>query len=124
VKKIYLAAMMSVLVAVPALAEQAAAPAVVPVRGKVLLAAGGARLGPVYGVGADGSAQLIIDGRMISIPANTLSMTDGKLTTSLSKKDVNSIRYSLRSESGSPAPVRAKDDSHWRRRAGLSVPGV
>lgn len=91
-KKIYLAAMMSVLVAVPALAEQAAAPAVVPVRGKVLLAAGGARLGPVYGVGADGSAQLIIDGRMISIPANTLSMTDGKLTTSLSKKDVNSIR--------------------------------
>jgi hypothetical protein len=92
VKKFYLAAMLSVLVAAPALADQTAATAVVPVRGKVLIAAGGARLGPVYSVGADGSAQLIIDGRLISIPASTLTMADGKLTTSLTKKEVASIQ--------------------------------
>lgn len=85
-KKLYLAAMLSAFIAVPALADSVATP------GKVLLAAGGARLGPVYRVGADGSAQVIIDGRLISIPANTLSVADGKLTTSLTKKEVNSIK--------------------------------
>lgn len=89
-KKLYLVAMLSALVAAPAFADQPAAAVATP--GKVLLAAGGARLGPVYRVGADGSAQVIIDGRLIAIPASTLSVADGKLTTSLSKKEVNSIK--------------------------------
>ena len=65
-----------------------AAPASVAEKGKMLVAANGARLGAVYRVGTDGSAQVIIDGRMVSVPANTLSSVDGKLTTSLTKSQV------------------------------------
>jgi hypothetical protein len=54
----------------------------------MLLAANGARLAPVYRVGADGAAQIIIEGKMVTIPANTLSMAGGKLTTSLTKSEV------------------------------------
>lgn len=65
----------------------ASAPAVAE-KGKMLMAANGARLGPVYRVGADGAAQIIIDGKMVTVPAATLSMVDAKLTTSLSKSEV------------------------------------
>jgi hypothetical protein len=74
-------------VAVPALAQQAVAE-----KGKMLVASNGARLGAVYRVGADGSAQLIIDGKMVTVPANTLSLVDGKLTTSLSKNEVLALK--------------------------------
>ena len=60
--------------------------------GKMLLAANGARLGAVYRVTEDGSAQLIVDGKMVTIPAATLSVVDGKLTTSLSKSDIRKLR--------------------------------
>jgi hypothetical protein len=52
----------------------------------------GSRLGAVYRVGADGSAQIIIDGKLVTIPASTLSNVDGKLTTSLSKSEVLALR--------------------------------
>jgi hypothetical protein len=57
-------------------------------KGKMLIASNGARLGSVYKVTPDGAAQLIIDGKMVTVPANTLSNKDGKLTTSLSKSEV------------------------------------
>jgi len=57
-------------------------------KGKMLIAANGARLGQVYRVDADGSAQMIIDGKLVTVPASTLSSVDGKLTTSLSKNEV------------------------------------
>ena len=69
-------------------APGAAADPVSPVKGSMLIAANGARLAPVYRVGADGAAQIIIEGKMVTIPANTLSMTGGKLTTSLTKSEV------------------------------------
>ena len=59
--------------------------------GTMLVSADGVRLGPVYRVGNDGSAQLIIKGKMATVPAATLSMVDGRLTTSLSKSDVGSL---------------------------------
>jgi hypothetical protein len=62
------------------------------VKGSMLIAANGSRLGAVYRVGNDGSAQLIIDGRMITVPAATLSMSGGKLTTSLTKSQVLALR--------------------------------
>jgi hypothetical protein len=68
--------------------SDAATTAPVAAKGKMLLAANGARLGTVYRVGPDGSAQLIIDGKMVTVPASTLSVTDGKLTTSLTKSEV------------------------------------
>ena len=60
--------------------------------GKMLLGADGVRLGAVYRVTSDGSAQLIVDGKMVTVPAATLSVVDGKLTTSLSKSDVRKLR--------------------------------
>jgi hypothetical protein len=54
----------------------------------MLVAANGARLAPVYRVGTDGSAQIIIEGKMVTIPAATLSMAGGRLTTSLTKNEV------------------------------------
>jgi hypothetical protein len=54
----------------------------------MLIAANGARLAPVYRVAPDGGAQIILDGKMVTIPATTLSMTDGKLVTSLTKNEI------------------------------------
>jgi len=57
-------------------------------KGKMLIAANGTRLGTVYRVGPDGAAQIIIDGKMVAVPGNTLSSANGKLTTSLTKSEV------------------------------------
>jgi hypothetical protein len=61
-------------------------------KGQMLVSANGARLGVVYRVAADGSPQIMFDGRLVTIPASTLSLSDGKLTTSLSKTAVNELR--------------------------------
>jgi hypothetical protein len=86
VKKSWLVMVMCAFV-LPA-AAQAPASGAVAEKGKMLVAANGARLGTIYRVGADGSAQIIIDGKMVAVPANTLSNVDGKLTTSLTKSEV------------------------------------
>ena len=75
--------------AVAAAAQAEASPeAVVGSKGQMLVASNGARLGPVYRIGADGSAQIFIDGKLVTIPVATLSTANGKLTTSLSKSEV------------------------------------
>lgn len=56
--------------------------------GTMLVSSDGVRLGPVYRVASDGSAQIIIKGKMATVPASTISVVDGRLTTSLSKNDV------------------------------------
>ena len=48
-----------------------------------MLYAGARRLAPVYRVLPDGSAQVILEGRLVTVPASTLTESDGKLTTSL-----------------------------------------
>lgn len=70
----------------------AAGAPVTAVKGKMLYATNGGRLGSVYRVANDGSVQLILDGNMRTVPGNTLAMVDGKLTTSLSKAEVISLR--------------------------------
>ena len=69
-------------------AQSSDAAAVASSKGKTLVAANGARLGPVYRVGADGAAQIFIDGKLVTIPVATLSTASGRLTTSLSKSEV------------------------------------
>ena len=59
-----------------------------PVKGSMLIAANGARLAPVYRVAPDGGAQIILDGKMVTVPATTLSMTGGRLVTSLTKSEI------------------------------------
>ena len=63
-----------------------------PVKGSMLVAANGARLAPVYRVGPDGSAQIILEGKLVTIPASKLSMAGGRLTTSLTKNEVLALR--------------------------------
>ena len=88
-KKSWLVVVMCAFV-LPAAAQGTSDAAAAPVaeKGKMLIAANGARLAAVYRVGPDGSAQIIIDGKLVSVPANTLSKVDGKLTTSLTKSEV------------------------------------
>ncbi len=56
--------------------------------GKMVYAANGQRLAPVYRVNTDGSVQLIMEGRLVTIPATVLSEVNGKLTSSETKGDL------------------------------------
>lgn len=91
-KTSWLVALTCVLATVTATAQTASGAAdtaaTVAEKGKMIVASNGARLGTVYRVVADGSAQIIIDGKLVTIPASTLSSVDGKLTTNLSKSEV------------------------------------
>jgi len=58
------------------------------VEGKLLFSEDGHRLGAVYKVADDGSAELIFNGKLVTIPASELSDVGGKLTTTLTKREV------------------------------------
>ena len=66
----------------------AAAPATATA-GKMLYGPDGRRIASVYRVRSNGDAELIIDGKLVTVPANTLSVADGKLATSLTKREIN-----------------------------------
>lgn len=57
-------------------------------KGKMLYASGGVRLGAIYKVTADGSAQIILDGRLVTVPGSTISVDGDKVQTSLSKNEL------------------------------------
>ncbi|RJG56332.1 hypothetical protein D0Z70_06345 [Sphingobium terrigena] len=61
-------------------------------KGKMLYTASGDRLAAVYRVGADGAAQIILNGKMVAVPAASLAAADGKLVTNLSKRDLLTAR--------------------------------
>jgi hypothetical protein len=65
--------------------------AAIVAKGKMLVSVDGARLGQVYRVGPDGAAQVILGGKIITVPAATLSSVDGRLVTSLHKNEVLSL---------------------------------
>jgi hypothetical protein len=93
VKKSWLVLVMCAFVLPAAAQGTSDAPAAaVAEKGKMLIAANGTRLGAVYRVGPDGSAQIIIDGKLVTVPANTISIANGKLTTSLTKSEVLALR--------------------------------
>ncbi len=56
--------------------------------GKMLYAANGQRIAAVYRVTAEGNPQIILNGKLVTVPAATLSDVAGKVTTSLSKQDL------------------------------------
>ena len=62
--------------------------ATVSVKEGEMLYSAGKRLGAVYRTAEDGSAQVILNGKMYVVPASTLTVVDGKATTSLSKREV------------------------------------
>jgi hypothetical protein len=56
--------------------------------GKMLYAANGQRLAAIYRVNAEGNPQVILNGKLVTVPASTLSDVNGKVTTSLTKKEL------------------------------------
>jgi hypothetical protein len=62
--------------------------AAVAVAGKMLYGANGQRIAAVYHVNEDGTAQVIIDGKLYNVPASTLSNANGKITSTLTKREV------------------------------------
>ncbi|MEO5587286.1 MAG: hypothetical protein ABIQ81_06295 [Novosphingobium sp.] len=56
--------------------------------GKSLYSASGTRLAAVYRVSADGRIQVILDGKLVTVPNATLSDVNGKITTSLTKSEL------------------------------------
>ncbi|MBB5686731.1 hypothetical protein [Sphingobium boeckii] len=75
-----------------AVAQAAPAASATEFKGKMLYGPAGERLAAVYRVGQDGSAQIIINGKMVSVPASSLAAADGKLSTSLTKRELLTAR--------------------------------
>src|SRR5258707_1096827 len=78
------------LTVVPAMADEAPAAAtttqvsaVTVARGQVVASANGSRIGAVSRLTEDGSPQIIFRGHLVTVPLATISLTDGKLVTSL-----------------------------------------
>ncbi len=64
---------------------EASAPAANVVAGKTLYSVTGQRIAAIYRVTKTGQVQVIFDGKMVAIPASTISEVGGKLVTSLTK---------------------------------------
>lgn len=92
-KKIVFALLIGVSAIVPVAVQQVAAAVVQVTVSKPLYDAEGKWVGLVYRVTADGSAQIIYDDRLITVPAATLSEVDGKLTSSLTKRAITKRRF-------------------------------
>ena len=56
--------------------------------GRMLYGADGNRVANVYRVAADGSAQIILNGKLVTVPVATLSQANGKLATSLTRSEL------------------------------------
>lgn len=56
--------------------------------GKMIYGANGQRLAAVYRVTEAGAVQVILDGKLVTVPASSLSEVNGKVTTSLSKAEL------------------------------------
>ena len=56
--------------------------------GKMLYSAEGKRLAPIYRVDRDGTVQVILNGKMVTVPGHTVSLAKGKIQTSLNKSQL------------------------------------
>jgi hypothetical protein len=81
-------------VAAPAFASDLPAAGSTPVvahAGDMLRDANNLRLSAVDTVNKDGSVGIIYNGRVVTVPAASLSLANGKLVTSLTKSQVNGL---------------------------------
>jgi hypothetical protein len=60
--------------------------------GKGLYDSAGHRVGSIYRVTNEGDAQVILNGKLVTVPASTLSEVNGKITTSISRADLGQSR--------------------------------
>ncbi|MEO6717736.1 MAG: hypothetical protein ABIM50_10890 [Novosphingobium sp.] len=56
--------------------------------GKMLYGPDGHRIASIYRVAANGDAQVIVDGRLLTVPVASLSTATGKVATSLTKSEI------------------------------------
>ncbi len=80
----------ALLIAEPAFANETAAPPALeraPRQGEVLRDTGGRQIGQVYKVQPSGAVLAIVNRETVRIPADTLSIVDGKLVTTLTKSE-------------------------------------
>jgi hypothetical protein len=70
-------------------ATDAASGAVAVNAGKMLYASNGSRIASIYRVTTEGNPQVILNGKLVTVPASTLSDVNGKVTTSLSKTELS-----------------------------------
>lgn len=94
--KIALPVSLAFAAAVPAAAQEAAATTgavnAAQFAGKSLYGPKGERIAAVYKVTSAGVPQVIINGEIRSVPASSLSVAEGKLVTSLTKKEIQKGR--------------------------------
>lgn len=92
-----LSAALAILVAAPAYAGEDAQGASVAAesasldirKGENIVDADGKRIGKVYQVNTAGDPQVIANMRLVTVPAASLSRVEGKLVSSLSRKEIN-----------------------------------
>ena len=89
--KSLVAALLVGFAAVPAFAQDAA-PTATAVAGKYLFDANGRLLSSIYKVTPAGSAQIVLEDRQVTVPASTISLVNGKLTTSLTRREILKLR--------------------------------
>lgn len=107
-KKAILVAVMMAFVAAPAFAQTEAAVQAAPAAvesapsiiaasqaaasgRQTLVTAEGVRLGRITRANDDGAVRIIFDGRVVTVPASTLSLNGDRLTTSLTRAEVNRL---------------------------------
>jgi hypothetical protein len=73
---------------VSALADNTPASTAAVKAGKEIYDGAGHRLGTVYRLTAQGDPQIILNGKLITIPGSTVSEANGKIQTSMSRADV------------------------------------
>lgn len=56
--------------------------------GKLLYDADGKKLAPIYKLDSNGVPQILLDGKIITVPMSTLTEVDGKFTTKLTKREL------------------------------------
>lgn len=56
--------------------------------GQAIYANGGKRLGAIYKTTVDGAAQVILDGKLVTIPASTITVENGKVETSMTRQEL------------------------------------
>lgn len=89
-KKTFALLALAVVAAVPTVAVAQNAP--VATAGKMLFDSEGKRVAAVYRVSPDGSAQVMLSGKLVTVPAATLSVDGGKVVTSLTRAQIASTR--------------------------------
>lgn len=61
-------------------------------KGRMLYSNSGQRIAPVYRVTSDGSAQLILEGKLVTVPASTITEANGRIETSMNKVQLATMR--------------------------------